>query len=246
MKRILPILMILTCLIGCTGTPIDTQPITTTPTTQSTTAPTEPTTVPTTQPDPTEPAVYVQPALPQVEAESRQLTSQEIEAFADLFDPSGDVTMWYNRALTSRYDSPAEMNILYFLYSIPMEEITPEDEAFFGNAAGALHKYSVSLTDEKLMFCFGITLAETNGIGLEEMVYNEDGHCYYHDHGDMIGFLPSFFDGYVYPDGTVQLYYNGYEDIYGPDGAATVVTLKYADEDGTAHWYILSNVKADA
>lgn len=236
MKRLSVILLIaalLLCLGGCADTPDATQPVT------------EPTTVPTTEPAPTEPAVYVQPDLPKTGDESRQLTAEELAVFAELFDPSGDVTRWYNRAITSRYSSAADLNILYFVYSSPMEEVTTDDEAFYGNTFDCLHKYSISLMDENLMLCFGITLAETNGIGLDEMVYNEAAQCYYHDHGDVVGYIPSFYDGYVHPDGTVELYYNGFCNVDVPDGLPTVVTLKYVGENGVNHWHILSNVVAE-
>ena len=247
------ILILLICLVGCDKVPNETQPIHTEPSAVATTAPTQPTTTPTTEPAttpttepaPTEP-VSVQPGMPEVGTESRQLSAEEIQVFADFFYPGGDVTMWYNHALLSRYSSPADLHVLSFFHSCPMEELTAEDHAFYGEAPGFLHKYSIPFMDEKLTLCFGITLDKFNGIGMEELVYNEAGQCYYHDHGDAIFAQPKFFEGYVHPDGTVQLYYKGFQEYQGDwDDMPHVVTLKYVGENGVNHWHILSNVKAE-
>ena len=250
--------IILVAFSACSVQPVpETQPATnptstptttpvTTPRTEPTTEPTTAfTTVPTTQPvtDPTTGVADLQcdPKLPEVEEGIRRLSDAELAAFSELFCFRAEGENWYNFALTSIYETPKNMNLLDFFYSAPLEELTAADQAFCGESASMIHKYTVSGMNEVLDAYFGIALEDTNGVGLDKMRYNPDGECYYHEHGDLGASYHVFRDGYATADGIVVLYYDSF--VLSPGEEVTMmVTLRY-EERGEALpcWQIVSN-----
>lgn len=207
----------------------------------TTTPVTEPSTEPATEPA-TEPNEFAnQPQMPEVNGERRLLTEAELGEFVTLFHYTGG-SVWYNYALKCEYADPAVLNLLEFFYSAPMEDMTQEDLDFYGESVSAVHKYSIATMDEVLKNYFGIGFDQTNGIGLDQMVYNPDGGCYYHEHGDYSPSYHEIREGYINADGTMELYYISHN--FGVEDVSMVVTLRYTDSADPAHWIILSNVRA--
>ena len=107
----------------------------------------------------------------------------------DLYRSEAD---WYSRALTSCYDSPAGIDLFQLFYGgIPGADNTPsaEELAFLKDQPGYepdfdLVRIPAKEMDRVLTEYFGITLADTKQIGLENFMYDPDTDCYYHCHTD--------------------------------------------------------------
>ena len=54
---------------------------------------------------------------------------------------------------------------------------------------------------------FGITLDETEKIGLEHLLYWDKTDCYYRYHSDTNFFRPQVYKAFVQEDGTIAMYY---------------------------------------
>lgn len=120
------------------------------------------------------------------------------------------------------------MNLYYLLYSHMLEEPTQEERDSWVDLQGALFKYPGSTIDEVLNTHFGIRFSECSGIGLEKTVYDPNSDSYFHEHGDLSVSMHTIFDGYVNPDGTVELYDYSGNFIPEEERVPMTVTLKYA------------------
>ena len=149
---------ILTILLiaGCTAVPPATKPT-------ETTAPTH------TVPSPTTTAPVSMPSTVDIET---------------LF---GDYDSWYACALTSLYESPENIDLyMFFRYGFEDEPSNYTDEEWqllktywgFSHSSPSI-RLPAKKMDSVLQEFFGLTLAETCGIGLENFVYLESTDCYY-------------------------------------------------------------------
>lgn len=231
MLSFIPLFLVVTILAGCT---LVQAPGTTAATTQAT----APNTAPTQASAPTLPP---EPTLP----EGRELTSQELKELQDLFmyDLKNPENNWYNYALKSVYETPAQLDLLAYFYSAPWAYIgqSTEDEAFLrehgiDSAASFVHEYPVRMMNEILNLYFGITLGATDKVGLDQMIYHPETNAYYHCHGDMSMAHPKFKKGVQTPDGNIVIYYKDvFVDMY------KILTITPREDGG---YRILSNVPA--
>ena len=161
-----------------------------------------------------------------------------------LLEPYKDKSS-YNDALVSTYETPADVDLYYLFYNgfkdESQEPTEQEMELLEGKMSYnwkmmALIRLPVEKMDAVLTKLFGLTLEETNGVGLSNFVYLEETDCYYHTVTGM-----SYTDvNVVYVekdfDGTIMVQYSaGYQ---GNRMAKLVKT-----EDGS--YRILSNVAID-
>ncbi len=95
---------------------------------------------------------------------------------------------FYNYALTSEYATPADVNMLnLFQNGFPEESDDPTEEelVLLEGKLGEfwkemdLARLPVEKMDAVLTELFGITLEQTNGVGLDSLVYLEETNCYY-------------------------------------------------------------------
>ena len=168
MKKMIVFLSVFAMLIGlcaCQRTPASTD------STQTTTTPTQ--TQPS-DPKPTE-TLPTQPVDPRI---------AEMQALLEW--PSDN--KFYNYALTSEYEPPADVNLLELFKNgfqdesddPTEEEIVLLDEKMGGNWKEMdLARLPVEKMDAVLTELFGITLEQTNGVGLEYLTYLEETNCYY-------------------------------------------------------------------
>lgn len=95
--------------------------------------------------------------------------------------------------------------------------------------------------NEVLQKYMGITLEETNKIGLDKMYYLEEYDAYYMMHADTNWFFANFEAGKINDDGTITLQY--YRDNYYDGTTPTYwVTLKEVD----GKYYIISNIRVES
>lgn len=166
----------------------------------------------------------------------------DIAAMQALFDWQYG-TRFYNDALTSEYATPADVNLAYLFYDgfrDEPQEATEAETAFLNTKWSEnwvymdLHRLPSKKIDAVLTELFGITLEQTNRVGLEGYPYFEETDCYY-----------NAFSGTHYADitinrvehrddGTIRMYYlrNGFPSVN------MVATLKSNGES----YQILSNL----
>ncbi|MBE6949767.1 MAG: M56 family metallopeptidase [Ruminococcaceae bacterium] len=146
---------------------------------------------------------------------------------------------WFPRALTSYYDDPAKIDLFQLFYTgIPGADNTPStaELAFLENKPGYepefdLVRIPTAEMNRVLREYFGITLSETEGIGLEKFLYNEQTDCYYQSLTDTnLGFR-EVTAAEELEDGLWHVIYTDERDDHG------VVTLRRYD----GGWRILSN-----
>ncbi len=113
--------------------------------------------------------------------------------------------------------------------------MTKEDRDFLqklGENAGdaQYHKYSIEWMDSVLRQYFGITFEEAKGVGLEDMIYNPDGACYYHAHGDLREGMMVLSAGEIKADGTIVLHYQNPSLFYPEDPQNMTIVLATVEE----------------
>ena len=95
----------------------------------------------------------------------------------------------YNTALTSLYDTSADVDLFMLFYNGFKDESHTPTELELELLEGKLGQYwkemdlirlPVEKMDSVLMELFGITLEQTNGVGLDKLFYLEETDCYYH------------------------------------------------------------------
>jgi hypothetical protein len=174
----------------------------------------------------------------QEQAEAAPLTDDELMYFnGDLFFNGDDFNI-RNQFLSSLYSKPGEIDLfeLFYIGSGIDERIT-EDELKAvmteNNMTGTIEdlpcpceKSSLSNMDKILTEHMGITLADTNDVGLDGFTYLSEHDAYYHLHGDTnyrtnISFSSGEREGNV-----IRLFYN---DTFFGDGDK-VLTLQ--EEEG--------------
>ncbi len=164
------VLAILVCMCACQKTPQTNKPDPTTGT-QTATQQTDP------KPTETQPTEPVDPMIAE---------------FQDLLGKMGTTI---NNALLSIYNTPADVDLYYLFYNGFADESQEptEDELVLLEKAGAgkfwpemdLIRLPVEKMDAALMELFGITFEQTNGVGLDKLVYLAETNCYYTAHTGM-------------------------------------------------------------
>lgn len=156
------------------------------------------------------------------------------ETWAQLQALFADGEYWYAQVLTSEFQTPEEINLRELFYcGFPNMDNTLEaaEQAYLEDVWSYewrldIDRLPASQMDEVLQTYLGLSLEDTQGIGLEDLTYWADTDCYYHAHGDsnVIQVLPH--SAYVQADGTICLYYsNGDFDsdaVAAPEWAATL------------------------
>lgn len=233
---------------------VDTQPTTPHPTAPPTTDPTAP---PTTDPTPTDPPVTdPQPSIPSTtdppptEPDPNALTAEEIVELQKLYEmPSypdhRTIVAFYNIALGQTYSDPREIDLYRFFCSGDFTEwsITDSEDAFIKSAIRDSEYMDVFRAtpenmDHILQMCFGLSLKDMQGNGLDSFAYFEETGCYY----NATTSPPSCADfleitgGSHMEDGNLKVFYTAYHKKQ-----QYVMILKPVD-DG---YHILSNLEAE-
>lgn len=166
------------------------------------------------------------PETPSTEATA--LTEDEILYFnGDAFF-NGD-NNFPNQFLTSFYDKPEDIDLIQLFYNSgeTWESVTEEERTAIMKTIGqdvewGIIKISSSNMNKILLKYMGITLEETNKIGLDSFTYLPEYDAYYSFHNDTnLVFMNSIYLVEHIGD-SIRLYYT---DCYFPD-KHKVVTLK--------------------
>lgn len=137
----------------------------------------------------------------------------------------------HNQFLNSFYDDPRDIDLhqLFYLGSTlhPSNALTPEEWDALGltpdTAPCPVTRISAEHMDLILRSRAGISLAQTNGVGLHHFRYLEQFDAYYHMHGDTNYNTTLHFTSGLRSGNTVWLYYQDNFGILG--GGPCVLTL---------------------
>ena len=187
------------------------------------------------------------PTEPELEGEA--LSQEDLDRYQILFSQQWDSyathpTNWYNFLLLGTFDSPENVNIVELFYNGVGDDspLTEEEETFL-EAQGApmdldFTRMEVEAMNEVLEEYFGLTLEETNKVGMESVYYNAETDSYYHSHSDYAEVATfTITAGEQLDDGTIRLYYYLPYEAY-----LRAVTLESRMYDGQTGYYIRSNV----
>ena len=144
--------------------------------------------------------------------ETPENPSAELLALTELFGAWGTL---YNSALTSTYESPAFINLRFFLEGVSKQhaaQLTEEEQADFadyGIENMEVFRYTREEVDGYLQQYFGITSADLDETAVRNLNYLESTDCFY--------IFTNGWDGHVrdvnvisaepQADGTVLMYY---------------------------------------
>ena len=155
----------------------------------------------------------------------------------------GQLGSWYNMALLCQYTSPTQIKLEYLFYhGFDGETREPTDAEWeqLKDRPGFVQwkdliRLPVDRMNQVLKDMFGITLADVEAAGFENLVYLESTNCYYHMVTDAM-FAEDFRAISVekLEDGTIRLYYT----LFGENAVYAVTVIPYADG-----YRILSNVR---
>lgn len=199
---------------------------------------------------PTETSAPTEPTLPPPREDGERLSGQQLQGYQQLFSSQGDrytrhPTNPYNVALTIEFTSPEQIDLAQFFengfidlrYLTEQERVWLEEQGY--SRSRELNPLPVSRMNEILTQHFGLTIEETEMIGLDTLPYNAEMDRYYRDPGGvrcMIDFQIT--DGYFYEGGLVRLYYI---DSHGLEYMFTMQSNM--DRDNGAYGYrFLSNL----
>ena len=212
--------------------PTSTQP-TETESDPTSTQPTE------TEPDPTS----TQPT--ETEPDPNALTEDEIAKLQTLFEgaDSASITFFYNIAIGQTYSDPRQIDLYRFFYNGDQTDWTMTDEefAFIKSAIEDAEYMSLFRSDPEnmdaiLQMCYGLSLQDMQGNGLDSFAYFEETGCYYNAATSPPSFaeLLKIIGGTHLDDGNLQVFYTAYynEQLY--------VMILMPVEDG---YHILSNLE---
>ncbi len=178
-----------------------------------------------------------QPTLPTQPADSRVIEMQKLLEYKNKYD-------LYNLALLTEFETTEDVNLYsLFAYGFKDESKNPTEQeielmgSWIRDDKNDLRRLPVEKMNAALTEVFGITLDQTNRVGLDRLWYFEETDCYY-------GFIYSGENAVVnvrrvvdQDDGTVKVYYRRGSDNYQD----MIVTLKPVGES----YQIISNVYAD-
>lgn len=118
----------------------------------------------------------------------------------------------HNSCLISLYDEPADVDLKALFYGGFGLKADEEDRSFLERQGanldlGEIVKLPGAEMDRVLMECFGITRAESDRVGLDDLYYNEDTDTYYDVHGDTNYFTIRILEQYLDENGDVNVVY---------------------------------------
>lgn len=144
--------------------------------------------------------------------ETPENPSPDLLALTELFGAWGTL---YNSALTSTYESPAFINLCFFLEGVSKDhaaQLTEEEQAAFadyGIENMEVFRYTREAVDGYLQQYFGITAADLDEMAVRNLNYLESTDCFY--------IFTNGWDGHVrdvnvicaepQADGTILMYY---------------------------------------
>ena len=141
-----------------------------------------------TDPPPT-PSSPTQPTeQPPTEQDPNALTENEIAELQNLYEAplSPSVASFYNIALGQTYSDPREINLYSFFYNGDFTEwnMTDAEDEFIKSAirdAEYMDQFRATPEnmDDILQMCFGLSLQDMQGNGLDRFVYFKETSCYY-------------------------------------------------------------------
>ncbi len=175
------------------------------------TNPTQATTMPT-QTQPTDPAP--------TETQPTQTVDPRIAQMQTLLEWPGD-NPFYNYALTSAYTTPADVDLFHLFRSGFQDESddpTDEEIVLLEGKLGEfwkemdLARLPVDKMNTVLKELFGITLEQTNGVGLDSLVYLEETNCYYTANTGVYGVEISVVYVEALDDGSLMVQYSALYD----------------------------------
>lgn len=175
------------------------------------------------------------------EVDPNVLTEEELAEFQGLFS-SGS---WYSQGTWKYFDSPEYVSLRHLFYEgisyrglyysdcyltqaekdwyQDWYESQYSDHEIYGSIARAPRE----AMNDILQKYYGITLEESQKVGLDTFVYWEETDAYYHNHSDTALTSVTLLSGYHTEDGCVHLIYQ--PDSYSKELAQ--ITLRWADED---------------
>ena len=154
------------------------------------------------------------------ETELTALTERELSDLGQMFDLQSTYNTqyrWYNMALTSQYACPEDVDLYNLFYNGFRDETVSEAEREKLEQAGLwmeldIQKNPTAKMNEVLKTYFGLTLEETNAVGLDSMIYLEETDSYYKCAGDVCYGEAFFTRGFHTGDGRIILYYRDFLD----------------------------------
>lgn len=150
------------------------------------------------------------------------LTEEELAWFNEQFFNRQD-DLLPNQFLIPLYDSPEkiELDEIFYNYNAQLSEAECEQLAaldFFLEVDES--KATTAQINEALLRYTGLTLEETERVGLDQYTYLPDFDAYYHAHGDTNYSRWTITSGVWLEDGSVKL---RYEDYLGKTREATLI-----------------------
>lgn len=180
------------------------------------------------------------------QAKTTPLTAEELSYFnGDKFF-NGENMNIRNQFLSSLYDTPEKIDLFQLFYSGSGQEIYPteaEKEALIARNGWdtapdcGCDKISRATIDTLLTKNMGLTLADTDKIGLDKFTYLEKYDAYYHYHGDTNYRTVSFSKG-ERQGNIIRLFYT---DTFMGDGDK-VLTLR---EKNGEYLFVANQRKTD-
>lgn len=172
--------------------------------------------------------------------ERRPLTGDELAYFNEEFFNQDGTYSIRNQFLNSLYEQPEDIDLFELFYcgtgiDEPMTDAELHQVGSFDTEGGLIcpvDKMSVEAIDQVLLENTGLTLDETEGIGLEYFQYLPEYDAYYHSHGDTNYFINVQIAAGEREGDTIRLYY----DRARTDSGWACVTLE-AQDDGS-YWFV--------
>lgn len=165
---------------------------------------------------------YCGGVLPNVQKYGTEVDADTLASLQKVFDTQNMILTeedWYAQCLTSEFASPADVDLRMLFYNgiidkkNEMNQLSEEERAHLASIWGEdalahdVDRMPVKEMNRVLQKYFGITLDETEKIGLEHMLYWDKTDCYYCWHGDSNFFRPQVYKAFVQEDGTIAMYY---------------------------------------
>ena len=171
------------------------------------------------------------------------LSEQDLQHYEQVFSFSLEPFNWYRQSLVATYDCPENLDLaVFFGNGIGTQMLTNNETKFIEQAkidpGFDIARISVAEASTVLEQCFCITWDETNGIGLDRLLHNEQENCYYvAANGPNILEMLDIHSGTKTADGTVCL-------IYTQGGLNQEWRVTFVEQDSSSgvFYRFLSNV----
>lgn len=172
-----------------------------------------------------------------------RLTVAELDWFNTQFFNRNSREHMENLFLTSFYSKPSEIDLYSLFYNgmdsdISTEEVASLESVQSDFAQFDIAKTTISQMDQTLQEYMGLSLADTNKVGLDLFVYLPNYSAYYVSRGDTNWESYTMEDGYRSADGNVVLLYRLSYPINGRE--YSTVTLMLRDEG--KYWFLSNQV----